>query len=187
MAAPATKNIKDLSGNWVMNKSLSSSVEPALSLQGISYLIRKPVSYATITLDVTQYQAPPKAPNTSTDLVTHIDITQSASGLTSTQENRCLDDTFREHTDWLFGAVKGRTVWVRLADVEDAFLKRDWLTEGEPDEFVLSHVESQSNGWTATQIWGFQLVGGERKYVRHVLVVKGDKRVESKFVYDFVS
>ncbi|CAM1507220.1 Fc.00g068610.m01.CDS01 [Cosmosporella sp. VM-42] len=187
MAAPAEKTTKDLSGNWVMNKSLSDSTEPALALQGIGFLIRKPVSYATITLDVTQYTAPPKPPATGTDIVTHIDITQSASGLSSTQENRCLDNEFREHSDWLFGDVKGRSQWISLDEVEDAFLKKDWLIEGEGKNLILSHVESQGNGWTATQVWGFQNINDERRYVRHVLVKKGDKRVEVRFVYDFVS
>lgn len=141
---------------------------------------------ATVSLDVNQYQGPPKPPSTETDVVTHIDITQSASGLTSTQENRCLDNLFREHSDWLFGAVKGQTRWVALDEVTDEFLRKDWLVEGEGKTLVLSYVESQGNGWTATQVWGFMTVEGERKYCRRVLVQKGGKRVELRFVYDYV-
>merc|ERR1712000_717432 len=57
------------------------------------------------------------------DVIQHIDIEQSASGLTSTHEKRCLDDVFREHSDWLFGTVKGKTKWVTLDEVTDEFLK----------------------------------------------------------------
>lgn len=169
------------------NKTLSDSSEPVLALQGVSYLVRKSIGFASISLDINQYTAPPKPPNEATDLYTHIDITQSASGLSSTQENRCLDNTFRDHSDWLFGSVKGRSQWVSVDDVEDEFLKKDWLAEGEGKNLIQSYVESQDNGWIATQIWGFQTINGERRYARHVLVTKGDKRVQVRFVYDYVS
>ncbi|KAL2685080.1 hypothetical protein Neosp_006175 [[Neocosmospora] mangrovei] len=183
MAAPAEKTITDLNGKWLLNKTLSDSSEPILSLQGIGYLTRKGINLATITLDINQYQAPPKPPNTSTDVFTHVDIVQSASGLTSTKENRCLDETFREHSDWLFGNVKGNSKFVPLDEIEDDFLKQGWL----PDQpkFIRSYVESQGNGWIATQIWGFEEVKGERRYVRHVLVTKGSERVTAKLVYDY--
>lgn len=186
MAAPAHKSTKDLNGKWVMNKSQSDSAEPCLVLQGIGFIIRKSINMATISLDINQYEAPPKAPNTATDIVTHIDILQSASSLTSTQENRCLDDFFRDHYDWLFGNVKGRTTWVSVEDIEDAFLKKNWLVEGEGKTLIKSHVESKDSNWTATQVWGFQEVEGQRKYARHVVVVKGNERAEVRFVYDFV-
>ncbi|KAF5025309.1 hypothetical protein F66182_2642 [Fusarium sp. NRRL 66182] len=186
MAAPAEKTITDLSGKWVLNKNLSDSSEPILSLQGIGYLTRKGIGMATISLDINQYSAPPKPPNTSTDVFTHIDITQSASGLSSTQENRCLDDTFREHSDWLFGSVKGRSRFITLDEVEDAFLKEGWLAESDV-KFIQSYVESVDNGWIANQIWGFEEIKGERRYVRHVLVTKGDKRVTAKLIYDYQS
>ena len=157
-------------------------------LQGIGYLVRKGISLASISLDINEYEAPPTAPNTSsTDIVTHIDIEQSASGLSNTHEKRCLDDTFREHSDWLFGKCRGRSAWVSLDEIDEAHLKSDWITEGEGKNFILSHVESVDNGWVARQIWGFQTIDGERRYTRNVSVTKGDKKVEIKLIYDFVS
>ncbi|KAF9774295.1 hypothetical protein IL306_007724 [Fusarium sp. DS 682] len=184
MAAPAEKTITDLSGKWLLNKSLSDSSDPILSLQGIGYLIRKGISLASITVDINQYQAPPKPPNTSTDVFTHVDITQTASGLSSTQENRCLDFNNREHSDWLFGNVRGRSRFVTLDEVEDDFLKTGWLVEGD-GKFIESIAESVDNGWVATQIWGFEEINGERRYVRHIVVTKDDKRVAAKLVYDY--
>jgi hypothetical protein len=184
MAAPAEKTMKDLSGKWVMNKTLSDSAEPALVLQGIGFLLRKGIGLATVTLTINQYEAPPKPPHTSSDIVTHIDIEQSASGLSSTQENRCLDNQHRDHTDWLFGTVRGQSRWVTLDEIDDAHLKKGWLVEGD-NKFVYSLAESQDNGWTATQIWGFKMVEGERRHCRNLLVKKGDKRVEISFVYDW--
>lgn len=133
-----------------------------------------------------QYSAPPKPPSTSTDVFTHIDIEQSASGLTSTHEARCLDDTFREHSDWLFGSVKGKSRFVTVDELDDDFLKNGWIAESD-GKLVMSHVESIDKGWIARQIWGFEEIKGERRYVRHVLVTKEDQRVEVKLVYDYLS
>ncbi|KAL7799136.1 hypothetical protein V8C37DRAFT_398960 [Trichoderma ceciliae] len=185
MAAPASKTTKDLNGKWTMNKSLSDSSEPVLALQGIGFLIRKTIGIATITLDVKQYEGPPKPPNTATDIVFHIDITQSASGLTSTQENRCFDDFPRDHTDWLFGTVTGRSRWVSLDEVTDDFLKQGWELEGEGKSFITNVAENKEKGWIAEQVWGFQIVNGERRYSRNVVVTKGEERAQIRLVYDF--
>ncbi|KAI1653054.1 hypothetical protein F4813DRAFT_376074 [Daldinia decipiens] len=209
MAAPASKTIGDLNGKWVLNKTLSDSVDPALSLQGVSWLVRKAIGAATVTLETKQYQGPATPPNTSAELVTRIDIQQVATaGVKGTAENRCLDNEFREHSDWLFGRVRGRTRWVgpedlaahvgpdgearRTGVVQDDFAARDWL-EGEGEKggplgetHMLNHVESLDAGWTALQVWGFQNVGGERRYVRNVVVAKNGTFVNFKMVYDWV-
>jgi len=216
MAAPQTKTIKDLNGKWVMvclpsrasplsshkptntpmqNKTQSTSVEPGLALQGVGWVTRKAVSMATLTLHVKQYNAPPSPPaDPSSAEVTHIEIEQTGTGgLKGSTEKRCLDYTFREHSDWLFGSVRGQSRWIAPGEIHDAYLKGEglWL-EGDAEAggpngetHVLSHVESVDNGWTATQIWGFQLVDGERKHVRHIVIAKGSDRVQLKLVYDF--
>lgn len=96
-----------------------------------------------------------------------------------------LDWQEREHSDYIFGAVKGKNRWIKIADVEDKFLKTGWSQETEDGEAIQSYTASINNGWTADQVWGFQNVNGERRYVRLVVVVKGDKRIERKLVYDW--
>ncbi|KAL1861481.1 hypothetical protein Daus18300_008876 [Diaporthe australafricana] len=182
MAAPAGKTLRNLDGTWVMNKSLSDSADPALALQGVGWLTRKAIGLATVTLHVKEY--------VDEAGVTHVDIQQTATGgVKGNTENRTLDNTFREHSDWLFGNVKGRTGWVEskdgIADGKDEFLKKGW--EAAQTEFVVGYVESLDRGWTAWQVWGFQDVNGERRYTRNVVVAKGDERVEMRLVYDFYS
>lgn len=46
-------------------------------------------------------------------------------------------------------------------------------------------AESIGNGWTADQIWGFEEVNGERRYVRHVVARKGDDWKLARLVYDY--
>ncbi|KAK3905275.1 hypothetical protein C8A05DRAFT_30915 [Staphylotrichum tortipilum] len=194
MAAPANKTIGDLSGKWVMNKAQSGSLEPCLALQGVGWVTRKAVCLATMTLHVKQFVAPPSPPaDPSAPAVTHIEIEQTGTGgIKGTTEKRCLDYMFRDHSDYLFGHVKGQTKWLTPAEISDEFLKAGWL-EGEAEAggpngetHLISHVESYDRGWTATQIWGFKLVDGVRKHVRNVLVAKDGERVELQLVYDFI-
>ena len=143
---------------------------------------------ASISLDVQVEEKAPLPPNTSTDPVLHIILEQSASGLSSTHEHRCMDDVFRPHSDWLFGNVKGKTKWVTLDEVEDEYLKTGWIVDPAAGaEFLRSHVENEEKGWTAIQIWGFQLIDGERRYCRNILVTKGKERVTVRLVYDYVA
>ncbi|KAF4122655.1 hypothetical protein GMORB2_6962 [Geosmithia morbida] len=183
MAVPNDVTLKTFSGKYWMNKSLSGNTESVLSLQGIGFLTRKAIGLASVQLDINVYEAPPSPPNTSTDVVTHVDIVQTASGLSSTHENRTLDDTFREHSDWIFGTVSGKSTWVKLEDIEDDFLREGW--EDGTTDLIQSYVESKDNGWIATQIWGFQIIDGERRYSRNVLVTKDDQRVAIKLIYDY--
>ncbi|KAL7628746.1 hypothetical protein AAE478_000261 [Parahypoxylon ruwenzoriense] len=225
MAAPASKTIGDLNGKWVLNKALSDSVEPALALQGVGWLVRKAIGSATVTLHVKQYKAAPSPIDSSSStpasappaadapLATHIDIQQTvgAAGLKGTAEHRCLDYEFRDHSDWLFGHVQGRSRFVAAAELRSLVgegseaREKKWVDGGDPDfaardwvegdaenagpageSHILSFVQSLDAAWTALQVWGFQDVGGERRYVRNVVVANGDKYVSFKMVYDWV-
>lgn len=183
MAAPPEKTLRDLNGTWVMNKTLSDSADPALALQGVGWLTRKAIGLATVTLHTKEY--------VDEQGVTHIDIQQTATGgVKGTTEDRTLDDTFREHTDWLFGHVKGRTGWVGSreglgGDGKDGFLTDGW--EDGQAEWIESNVESLDRGWKVIQVWGFRIVNGERRYARNTVLTKGAERVELRLVYDFIS
>ena len=62
-------------------------------------------------------------------------------------------------------------------------MKSGWIDpEG---EFVQAYVESKDNGWTADQVWGFEMVDGKRYYVRHVCVRKGSDWKMARLVYDW--
>lgn len=126
MALPPTVTIRDLNGVFVLNKTLSQSPDALLALQGLSWLTRKAIWLATITLTIRSYtdstsaNPPPDAQpvttqniDTATPTVTHIDITSTVSGLrTTTQENRTLDWTTRSHHDSIFGHVEGRSRFI---------------------------------------------------------------------------
>ncbi|KAK5102234.1 hypothetical protein LTR70_004537 [Exophiala xenobiotica] len=199
MAAPREVTIKKLSGKFVMNKSLSDDTNNLLALQGISWLTRKAIALATVVLTIKEY--------TDDKGAVHIDITSNASGLSSTQEDRILDWADRPHKDKIFGNVAGRTRMIDLStgtfepcvsysEAELQFLQAKYLKDGKtPSKFednkelVQSYVKNQDSGygWTAEQLWGFEVVNGKRYYTRRVVVknAKGDKSERVRLVYDY--
>ncbi|KAK7951008.1 uncharacterized protein PG986_006736 [Apiospora aurea] len=207
MAAPASKTIGDLNGTWAMNKSLSDNTEPGLALQGIGYLTRKAIGLASVTLTVKQYSGPHLPPSAAAGDCVRIDIEQTATGgIKGTTENRCADGEKRTHSDWLFGTVESSS---RFAPAGDAlkqavgdygldaasveYLAGNWLVDESektgPDgaAHLVSCADNQKDGWVAVQVWGFQTIGGERRYARNIVLKKGDKKVEMRLVYDYIS
>ncbi|KAF2017747.1 hypothetical protein BU24DRAFT_460754 [Aaosphaeria arxii CBS 175.79] len=138
MAAP---NI-NYAGTWTLNRQDSDSPEPLLSLQGIGYFIRKSIALATIRLQITQHEDPPLPPNSSKEKVQHIVCSQTASGLKGTSEYHCADNQFRDHSDWLFGAVRGKAEWLELEELDEPFLKKGWDSGAQHHAFIFITVES---------------------------------------------
>ncbi|PYH42072.1 uncharacterized protein BP01DRAFT_326013 [Aspergillus saccharolyticus JOP 1030-1] len=218
MAAPTEVTIKNLSGEWTMNKTLSNSTDPILSLQGMSWLTRKALNIATVTLHINAY------PDSEDASVIHIHIDQTLTGgVKGTSEHRLSDGKKREHTDHLFGHVEGQSRYIRGSTGSDGrvrpnqafltksndpkvvqFLNGEILADGKhSDGFLVetslgqefgegeglwfqSFVESLDNGWTAEQIWGFEVIDGERYYTRRVVVAKGKQVELARFVYSYV-
>ncbi|APA15233.1 hypothetical protein SS1G_08851 [Sclerotinia sclerotiorum 1980 UF-70] len=185
MSAPPEITLKDLSGDWVMNKTLSDDTDAVLALQGVGWWSRKAISLATVTLHVKEYIDENNIP--------HIDIDQTATGgIKGTSEYRTLDWVPRAHEDHLFGNVSAKSRFCNLEQVDDdAFLKEDWL-EGEeensgPDgeRHVQTYGVNEERGWNAMQIWGFAIIDGKRYYTRRVVVKKGSEVLKVRLVYNW--
>ncbi|KAJ5769940.1 uncharacterized protein N7511_001991 [Penicillium nucicola] len=212
MAAPADITIKNLSGEWVMDSTLSNPTDPILALQGMGWLLRKTLGYATVTLYIHSY------PDTETPTIHHVDIQQVVTGgIQGTKECRVTDWTERDHTDNIFGTLHGRSrllegkseegalrptlevqtvVGEAEADAKNGkFLRGEVLVDGSKSEgfsgedgegvFLQSFVRNDEAGWTAEQVWGFELVEGERRHTRRVVVTKDGKVEMARLVYSF--
>jgi hypothetical protein len=162
----------------------------------------------TVTLNITQ---------TADDDGDHIHIKQPGfAGLKGTEENRHIpkgsEKEWRDHQDHIFGHVKGKnnhkfktfllwfsdcailgySQWLKLSDLSDSDEDEKFLKEGWNDEadYIESYVESQGNGWTARQIWGFKNVQSEgktvRKYARNVVVKKGKDVRRAHLYYNYL-
>jgi len=189
MAAPPEIKLGNLSGDWVMNKTLSDDPDPVLALQGVGWMKRKIIGMATVTLHVKQYDEDGK---------THIDIDQTATGgIKGTTELRTLNWEPKSHKDDLFGSLTGKSRWSSqppdfpgLDEAHINWLQEGWLDDGEEagpngEKRIESYSASDDNGWVADQIWGFAEVEGKRFYVRRVVIKKGDKVLKIRMVYDW--
>lgn len=172
-----------------------------------------------MTLHVKEYadSADPK--------VYHIDVDQTITGgIPASSEARVLDWQAREHTDNIFGTVKGRSRFIRATKGEDGtarpavefyskaggeadarlqkFLRGETLVDGSASEgfviedegaefgegeglFLQSFVDNEASQWTAEQIWGFEVINGERRHTRRVAVAKNGKVEIARLVYSF--
>ncbi|OQE96101.1 hypothetical protein PENNAL_c0001G03285 [Penicillium nalgiovense] len=213
MAAPADVTIQNLSGKWEMDSTHSNPTDPILSLQGMGWVMRKALSYATVTIYVNQYA------DSENPALIHIDAQQVITGgIQGTKEERKLDWEEREHVDHIFGKLNGRSRHIAGAKSEDGavrpvieiqtkvgspeedakvqkFLTGETLIDGSKSEgflaeegegvFLQSFVKNTESGWTAEQVWGFEIVDGERRHTRRVVVVKDGKVASARLVYAF--
>lgn len=162
-----------------------------LALQGIGYLKRKAIAWATITLDVKEY--------VSDDGKTHIDIEQTATGgIKGTTEMRTLDWVERPHKDDTFGELVAQSHWIKsAAEAEsgkggplDPWLGEGWLDEkvGPNGELnVHSWAVNEKGEWTGEQLWGFSEVEGVRYHTRRVIIAKGDTVLKVVLYYNWVA
>jgi len=183
MAAPEDMTTLDISGTFVMNKSLSDPTDKILELQGVSWFKRKIISNSSLTLYIKHYKGE--------DGVERIDIDQVLSGgMTGSKEERTLDWEPREKNDSTFGHVVGRTKRMSVDEIDNEYLKQGWLPDTVDTGVIYSYVESDTpkskTTWTARQIWGFEEIDGQRRYVRHVKFTgpKGED-IEARLVYDY--
>jgi hypothetical protein len=183
MAAPPNLITLDLSGVWVLNKTLSDDTDEILRLQGVGWLKRRAIALATITLYVKHYK--------DESGVEHIDIDQKLTGgITGSSEIRILDWTSREHDDSIYGPLVGKSRRVKLDEIENEYLKKGWLQDTEQHGAINAYAQSDTpksgTSWTADQIWGFELVGDERRYTRHVdFLGPESEHIQVRLVYDF--
>lgn len=128
--------------------------------QGISWLTRKAISYATVTLIIKEYADSEDAK------VMHIDIDQVLTGgIKGTSEKRHTDWAERDHKDHIFGNLKGRSRLIRGSKGDDGkvrpaveintkiddpkvkqFLRGEILIDGSPCEGFLVDSEGEEYG-----------------------------------------
>lgn len=132
----------------IQNKTLSDPTDEILTLQGVSWFKRKIIAVGTVTLYVKHYK---------TDNVENVDIDQTITGgIPGTREERILDWVSREKSDSLFGDVVARSRRVKLDEIEEEYLKKDWTADTVQHGVIQSYVESDTpkskTSWIADQV-----------------------------------
>lgn len=162
MAVPDSVTLRNLNGTtWFpQNKELSDDTDAVLQLQSIGFLMRKAIKYSSVQLKITFSK------ENGADKVT---IVQTTTGGVENTEERWLDSVEREKKDSVFGKVKGTGRWCNISEISDEYLK-DFDKKSVEDangEVINTYTESiglSGQQWTADQVWGFEIINGERRY-----------------------
>ncbi|KAI5242055.1 hypothetical protein E4T43_05023 [Aureobasidium subglaciale] len=219
MAVPDTVNLRNLSGTYNLNKTLSDSSDAALKM------VPSPLSSCSVlsnltTTRIARYrlgcspgcqilehytscQAGTVKEQISKWITTktwqfvdengmeHIDNEQVTTGNIRNTEERVVDYEWHEKDDKVFGMVTGRSRFVKLDEIEHDYLKQGWdekfLAEGDREVFqtIVDSVGKKPN-WTADQVWGFEVVDGQKRHTRRIIVKRGKEEHKLRLVYDWV-
>ncbi|KAE8415981.1 hypothetical protein BDV36DRAFT_297493 [Aspergillus pseudocaelatus] len=106
MTAPLSDtSIRNLSGTWVMDKSLSTHLGTVFQLQGVGWVTRKAVAASSATLRISR-ESETESNGLSTEPAEWMVLEPALTGgLKGVPEKRSLAWTEVEHNDILFGRV----------------------------------------------------------------------------------
>lgn len=155
------------------------------------WIIRKAVSFATITGKLSQTQDEHRT--------TNITIQQTATGgIKGEDERHILNGSVSIHGSAMFGAQSIRSNWLDLKSAKplslsgeplDPYLLDDWLEEeahtGQPGHITVNVVNEKA-GWQADQVWGFSNINGQRYRIAKFLVQKGEEKAPVRVVYEWI-
>lgn len=100
MAVPATVNLKNLSGVYTLNKTLSDSSDKLLLMQNVGWIVRQAVYWSNVEYTITEY--------TGEDGKLHIDTIQVSTGGQRNDEHWVVDGDWSEKTSHIWGEVKSK-------------------------------------------------------------------------------
>ncbi|KAK0641437.1 hypothetical protein B0T16DRAFT_358000 [Cercophora newfieldiana] len=181
MAAPPSVNILNMSGTWTLNRQLSDNFDSTFQVQGVSWPIRKILSWAGVTLHMTQTSetSPGKPP------VTKINVRQVITpGGFNSEEAYTLDSSIKHSTLPIFGAVSVHSRYVPLAEIEDVDLREKLAKDG-ATLAIQEFAESKGGDWSTVGVWGFEVVNGERRFTRTNTTTGRSDQVVARLVYDY--
>lgn len=181
MAAPPSVTLQSLSGKYTLNKSYSDDFSKVLALQGVNTLVQKAAGAASIHLTITQPS------------INEIKMAQSVTvgKLPGTTEDYILDWQWRSNEDGFFGSIKGRSRWVSIDEGRESKIVAPedgkWI-EGDSEGKLIQAEGMKADGkWQAAHLWGFEIVGGERRHTRRVHVKNDEgEELRVRMVYDYV-
>ncbi|KAK9446481.1 uncharacterized protein V1518DRAFT_435884 [Limtongia smithiae] len=190
----------DLNITFSLNRTLSSDVDDVLKTQGVLWVIRTAVAYASIELHVHLYTLEDTG-------VEKFESTQVVGTVAKSEEPRTMDGQEREFSSPVYGPVAGHSgrVTTEQAGAYAPFLARGWASDtakldaenGGGLIYATSHGDTtKPNGydWTSQQVFGFadiEVDEGvfERKYVCRLVFTSPSLKapLEKRIVFDFVS
>ncbi|KAJ6093174.1 hypothetical protein N7486_008463 [Penicillium sp. IBT 16267x] len=181
MATPSAITIgSSFTGKWVIDKKLSPPPEPALRLQGVGWALRKAAVLAvpTFHLSISSSSASrPEFESQSAPQKSNLSVFQvPTAGLGGISQSRTLDwDETTPLKDFLFGTRQSRNRFITGKRGIDGRVMPDLVPETGIDNKVIGlwiHTFDyrEDGAWTVEQVWGFEMIGGERFHTRRFVV-----------------
>ncbi|KAK5633754.1 hypothetical protein RRF57_009468 [Xylaria bambusicola] len=182
MAAPSEVNISDVTGRWSLNRGLSDSLEPCFALQGIPWIIRKVINFATLEL---QYIKDPPSDATTPP---SFDFKQTIRpGGFDTTNRYVIDGEKRTDTVPIFGEI---TMHAKYLDRDEVTSEQTLGTgiqgDATKDVAILEVVESENMGWRAETLWVFETIDGEYRFCKYNIISKDGQSATAKMVHDYI-
>ena len=124
-------------------------IEEIIRLQGLSWLRRKAIVLADVTLMIKHYR--------DDEGIERIDVDQIlTASIAGTREERILDWTEREREDNTFGSIVGKSRRVSVDELDIPYLKEGWTSETFKHGLIQIHGKSNTSKsgttWTANQV-----------------------------------
>ncbi|KAF2132465.1 hypothetical protein P153DRAFT_382091 [Dothidotthia symphoricarpi CBS 119687] len=171
MAAPESSSLWNMEGRWIFHKGLSDSTDALLTLQGQAWWKRQAAGIVTVIEHIKQSKTPSD--------VLRYDIELRISGGFKGGAEWLLDGSEESMNHVNLGRIKSASIWSDLSELDDAWLKDDWLIERSSGPDGLKHIKasvtSEKGGWHLTNVWGFVNLEGKRYHARKLLVRRRDK------------
>lgn len=152
--------------------------------QGVPWALRKILSFAGVSLHMTQTTSVPED-NLGGGPVVSIRVKQVVTpGGFSSEESYVLDSQSRDSTVPIFGALSAHSKYVPVAEISDETFKQR-AADGDSDTVIQEFAESKTGEWVTEGIWTFENVNGVRHFTRTNVTSRGEERVVARLVYDW--
>ncbi|KAI1193513.1 hypothetical protein F5X97DRAFT_338829 [Nemania serpens] len=182
MAAPSNINISDVTGRWSLNRGLSGSLESCFALQGIPWIIRKVINFASLELQYIK-----DAPSDETAAPSFAFKQTVRPGGFDTINKYIIDGEKRTDTVPIFGEITMHAKYLDRDEVTpEQTLGRGIQGDSTKDVALLEVVESENMGWKAETLWVFETIDGEYRFCKYNIITKDGQRETAKLVHDYI-
>ncbi|KAL4963694.1 uncharacterized protein BDV14DRAFT_190789 [Aspergillus stella-maris] len=146
MAIPSDITLKTLNGSWTLDKSVSDSSDSILRLQGVSWLTRKAISAATLTLHFTSSSIETEDGTEIPQLTMRQTLT---GGIPGSTEERVMDWVERMRSNHVYGDVLSKSKLVKGVEGESGAVKPEIEVQSSlKDEGVKGKIREFLTGGT---------------------------------------
>ncbi|KAL0942748.1 uncharacterized protein CTRU02_200634 [Colletotrichum truncatum] len=183
MAAPDSKTIRDLTGTWIVNRSLSNDLSDTLAMQGLSWITRKVLTTGGIKLVINQSPLLLEKAGSSPVSTLHQEQTVTPGNFKS-EDVYVLDGVERDQKTQVFGALVTNVKFVPIDEARDDNVSQR-LRESGVTEVIEEFSSSKKAGWSTLTTWALEEVDSQRRFTQSSTTEKNGKSVTVRLVYDY--